>query len=204
MVAFLLFLAPNVTLAEPMTIVVLGDSLVAGYGLPQADGLVPRLGEWLEREGEEVALVNAGVSGDTTAMGRSRLDWSLGEGADAVILALGANDMLRGVDPSETRANLDAMMTALNERGIPVLLAGMRASGNLGETYVASFDRIYPDLAEKHGTLLYPFLLNGVALDPAKNQRDGIHPNAMGVEVIIEGLGPVVRRLVRSVAEQGG
>lgn len=185
-------LASSVALAAPPRVIAFGDSLVAGFGLAPEDALVPRLEAWLERRGVEVDLVNAGVSGDTTATGRARLAWSVGADADAVILVLGANDMLRGLDPAETRRNLEAMLVELARRDIPVLLVGMRAAANLGAEYVAAFDGIYPALASRHGVPLYPFLLEGVALVPSLNQSDGIHPNAAGVREIVDRFGPAV------------
>ncbi len=153
----------------------------------------------MAERGAKAEIANAGVSGDTTAGGLARLDWSLGDDADGVILSLGANDMLRGIDPAETRANLEAMLELLAARRLPVLLAGMRAGGNLGPEYQAAFDSIYPDLAREYGTALYPFLLEGVAMDPALNQDDGIHPNRQGVAVMVEGIGPSVLALVESI-----
>lgn len=195
--ALFLLVANPVAAEEPVRIVMLGDSLVAGFGLESGEGLVPQLGAWLDARGESVDLVNAGVSGDTTAAGRMRLDWSVGPDAEAVVLALGANDMLRGLPPAQTRANLAAMVEALQARGLPVLLVGMRASGNLGPGYVEEFDSIYPDLARAYGVPLQPFLLEGVALNPGLNQADGIHPNAEGTAVVAEGLGPYVAALAR-------
>ncbi len=192
--AFLLAAGPAAG-SEPVRIVMLGDSLVAGFGLESGEGLVPQLGAWLDARGESVHLINAGVSGDTTAAGRMRLDWSVGPDAEAVVLALGANDMLRGLPPAETRANLAAMVEALQARGLPVLLVGMRAGGNLGAGYVEEFDSIYPDLARDYGVPLQPFMLEGVALNRDLNQADGIHPNAEGTAVVAEDLGPYVAAL---------
>ena len=182
--------------AEPR-VVVFGDSLTAGFGVDAEDGFAPRLAAWLAARDASAEIVNASVSGDTTAMGRARLDWALGGGADAILISLGANDMLRGIDPRETRANLDAMLRTAADREIEVLLAGMRASGNLGVEYQAAFDSIYPTLAAEYGALLHPFLLDGVALEPSLNQPDGIHPNAKGVLVIVEGIGPLVLELLK-------
>ena len=172
---------------------------MAGFGVDLDDGFVPQLQRWLSEHGADVELVNAGVSGDTTAGGLARLDWSVGSDADGVILSLGANDMLRGIDPAETRANLEAMLSRLAERRLHVLVAGMRAGGNLGSEYRESFDAIYPDLAKRFRVPLYPFLLEGVALEPALNQADGIHPNAEGIAVIVEGIGPFVLALEESI-----
>lgn len=191
--------ASPVIASDPVRIVMMGDSLFAGFGLDSGEGLVPQLQDWLDARGEAVELVNAGVSGDTAAAGRMRLDWSVGDDADAVVLALGANDMLRGFPPADTRANLEAMIKRLQERGLPVLLVGMRASDNLGPKYVAAFDAIYPDLALAYSLLLMPFLLEGVALDPTLNLDDGIHPNAAGVVEVTKRLGPYVAALAEEV-----
>ena len=194
---------PLVASGESLRIVAVGDSITAGLGLGPDAGLVAQLQAWLTARGEAVELVNAGVSGDTTAGGLARLDWSVGEGTDGVILALGANDMLRGMDPAAARDNLAAMLARLAERQIPTLLAGMRAGANLGPEYAAAFDAMYPELAERFGVLLYPFLLAGVALQPALNQADGIHPNARGVAVIVEGIGPHVLCLLEQARAAG-
>jgi acyl-CoA thioesterase I len=155
---------------------------------------VPQLQRWLEGQGADVEVVNMGVSGDTTAGGRARLDWSLAEGADAVILELGGNDLLRGIDPATSRANLDAMLGALAARGIPVLLAGLEAPLNYGTEYKEAFEGMYAELAEEHGAILYPSFLEGVG--PALMQPDGIHPNAEGVAAIVEAIGPSVLKLL--------
>lgn len=183
--------------AEPPTIVALGDSLVAGYGLAQGDGFVPQLERWLDANGAPAAVVNAGVSGDTTAGGLARLGWTLeGREADALIVVLGGNDLLRGIDPGASRANLDALLGEADARGLPVLLGGMRAPGNYGPDWKAAFDAMYPELAETHDALLYPYFLEGVVEDRSLWQDDGIHPNADGVSVIVEGLGPQVLTLL--------
>lgn len=182
--------------AEPVRILALGDSLTAGYGLTQDQGFTARLERELAALGVEVRVLNAGVSGDTTAGGRARLGWALAEKPDFALVALGANDMLRGVDPAETEANLDAILTELGERRIPTLLAGMFAGRNLGADYVERFEAIFPRLAEKHGVPLYPFFLDGVAGDPALNQDDGLHPNAQGAAVMAARLAPHVKRLI--------
>ncbi|MGH6946020.1 MAG: arylesterase [Kiloniellales bacterium] len=174
----------------PLKLLAFGDSLIHGYGLAAADTLPAQLEMALQEAGYVIEVLNGGNSGDTTASGLARLDWSLAEQPDLVLLALGANDGLRGLEPVATAANLDAMLTELEQRGIPVLLAGMLAPRNLGADYAAEFDNLYPRLAEKHAVALYPFLLEGVALDPALNQADGIHPNAKGVTAIVEGLVP--------------
>jgi len=173
-----------------------GDSLVHGYGLPAGETFPEQLEVALRAEGHAVEVINAGNSGDTTASGRARLDWALAERPDAVLLELGANDGLRGLEPAESYRNLDAMLARLAEAGLPVLLAGMRAPRNLGGDYVKAFDAIYPRLAEAHGVALYPFFLHGVALEPALNQPDGIHPNAAGVARIVESILPQVVGLV--------
>ncbi len=194
LVAGLLASAPA-TSAE-IRILALGDSLTAGYGLPAADGFVARLGAALDLLERDVRFIDAGVSGDTTTGGLARLEWALAGGADAAIVALGSNDALRGIDPGVSRANLDHILSVLGQRNIPVLLAGMAAPRNLGADYVAAFDAIYPELADQHGVILYPFFLDGVAMVPSLNQDDGIHPNARGVEVIVERMVPYVIRLL--------
>ncbi len=195
--------------AKPITVVALGDSLTAGYGLAPEEGLVPRLQAWLTAQGADVVVQNAGVSGDTTAGGLSRLDWALGPDADALIVTLGGNDMLRGLPVAEVRANLDAILAKAADRGLPVLLVGMAAPGNYGPDYKAGFDAIYPELAAARGALLAPdffagFKAAGAAMDdPASYagwmQADGIHPNAEGVGLIVDGLGPRVLDLLAKV-----
>lgn len=184
--------------AAEKRVVAFGDSLTAGFGLPEAEGFAPQLEAWLQGQGADVEVVNAGVAGDTTAGGLSRVGWVLAEGADLVVLELGANDMLRGVPPAVARRNLDAILADISGRGIDVLLAGMLAPPNYGTEYRAEFDAIYPELAEKHGAALYPFFLmglgeaNGVAELFALMQADGMHPNAKGVELIVADIGPAV------------
>jgi acyl-CoA thioesterase-1 len=196
LVAALALLTAPALAAEEVTVVALGDSLTHGYGLPPAEGFVPQLNDWLAKNGAaDVTVLNAGVSGDTTAGGLARLEWSLADGGDALIVALGGNDLLRGIDPASSRANLDAILTQADERGLPVLLSGMRAPGNYGPDFKAAFDAMYPELAEAHGALYDPFFLAGVAEDRSLWQSDGIHPNADGVAVIVERLGPMVREL---------
>jgi acyl-CoA thioesterase-1 len=173
-------------------VALLGDSLTAAYGLPQADGFAARLQAALDAAGYAVEVIDAGVSGDTTAGGLARLDWMLGDAPDLVVIELGANDALRGLPPESTFANLDAILAGLAERGTAAVLAGMRAPRNLGADYVTAFDALYPRLAAKHGVPLYPFFLDGVALDPTLNQADGIHPNAAGVARIVEGILPTI------------
>ena len=184
---------------QPVRIVAFGDSLTAGFGLAPQDAFPVRLEQLLKAKGHAVEIINAGVSGDTTAGGRGRLDWAVPPGTDAVILELGANDMLRAMPVDRARANLDAILAKLNERGIVVLLAGMRATRNLGDGYANSFDSIFAELAEKHGALLYPFFLAGVALDPKFNLQDGLHPNAAGVQIIAERILPKVEELLARV-----
>jgi acyl-CoA thioesterase-1 len=187
------------TAQPPAKIVVLGDSLSAGYGLPVEDAFPEKLGAALARSGVAATVANAGVSGDTASGGLERLDWSVPDGTDAVILELGANDMLRGVDPAVTRKALDAIIGRLQARHIAVLLCGMKAAPNLGADYVHEFDAIYPALASTHGVVFYPFFLEGVAADRSLNQPDGLHPNAAGVDVIVERILPKVEELVRRV-----
>ena len=184
-------LAPE-TRAGELRILMLGDSLTAGYGLASRDALPARLEAALRARGLDARVIDAGVSGDTTAGGLARLDWALADRPHAVIVALGANDALRAIDPAVARSNLDRLLAALSDRGLPVLLAGMLAPRNLGPEYGARFDAIYPELAEGHGALLYPFLLDGVATVAAFNQADGLHPNEAGVEVIVERMLPSV------------
>jgi acyl-CoA thioesterase I len=183
----------------PIKIVALGDSLTAGLGLPEKEGFVARLQGALAAKGVAAQIVNAGVSGDTTSDGLARLDWSVPEGTDAVILELGANDMLRGINPQVSRDALDAILRRLTDRHIAVLLCGMRAAPNLGADFGRSFDRVYPELAAKYGALLYPFFLAGVAAEPSLNQGDGLHPNAAGVDVVVARILPKVEELVARV-----
>ena len=197
------FLAAFPAAAEPLKLLAFGDSLVAGYGLAPGFAFPAQLERALLAKGHNVRVINAGRSGDTTAAGRSRLEWSLAEKPDAVILELGANDALRGLDPGRAYDNLDAILTRLRAEGLPVLLAGMLALRNLGPEYQAEFESIYPRLSEKHGVALYPFFLEGVALDPALNLPDGLHPNGRGVAVIVERILPDVIRLLEK-ARAGG
>jgi len=179
--------------AEPVRLMVLGDSLTAGYGVPPEDGFTSQLEAALDQAGLDITVLNHGVSGDTTAGGLARLDWALADAPDAVIVELGANDMLRGLDPAEAEANLDAMLDRLaGQEDLPVLLAGMLASPSWGAGYQAEFDAIFPALASRHEVPLYPFFLEGVAGDPALNQPDGLHPNAAGVAAIVERITPVI------------
>jgi acyl-CoA thioesterase-1 len=184
---------------RPVKIVVLGDSLSAGYGLPVDAAFPARLVQALKATGIAVEVTNAGVSGDTASGGLGRLDWSVPEGTDAVIVELGANDALRGIDPKLTKTALDGILTKLRERHISVLLAGMHAPRNMGADYVKSFDAIYPALVSAHPVVFYPFFLDGVATDPKLNQSDGMHPNAAGVDVIVGRILPRVEQLIAAV-----
>jgi acyl-CoA thioesterase-1 len=183
--------------AEPLRIVALGDSLTAGLGLPASAAFPARLEQTLRAKGMAVTITNAGVSGDTASDGLARLDWSVPEGTDAVILELGANDALRGIDPAVTRKALAEILDRLRQRKLPVLLCGTLAPRNLGEDYGHKFDAIYPDLAASSGVLLYPFFLDGVATDGKLNQRDGMHPTAAGVDVIVARILPKVQELIQ-------
>jgi acyl-CoA thioesterase-1 len=184
---------------RPLHLVALGDSLTAGYGLPALAAFPVRLQRALAAKGITVAISNAGVSGDTTADGLARLDWSVPEDTDAVILELGANDMLRGLDPKATRATLEEIVRRLQQRHIDVLLCGMLAAPNLGPDYARDFDAIFPELAAADNLLLYPFFLTGVATDKSLTQRDGLHPTAAGVDVIVAGILPKVEELITRV-----
>lgn len=196
---------PRIASAEPaaaaLKVVALGDSLTAGYGLPASAAFPARLQAALKAKGVDAEIVNAGVSGDTASGGRDRLDWSVPEGTDAVILELGANDALRGIDPDVTRAALDEILKRLKARKVAVLLAGMYAGRNFGADYTARFDRIYPELAKAHDVPLYPFFLDGVAGEDKLNQRDGIHPTAAGVDVIVARILPTAEAFLRGVGE---
>lgn len=192
--------------AEPVTVAALGDSLTQGYGLPEADGFVPQLERWLTAQGADVRVLNAGVSGDTTQGGLSRVGWTLTDDVDALIVALGGNDLLRGIDPAVSRANLDGILRAAGERGLPVLLVGMQAPGNYGPEYKAAFDAMYPELAEEHGALLFEGFLAPLANLPDRDaamatmmQPDGIHPSSAGVAVIVDSMGPAVLSLIARV-----
>lgn len=190
----------------PAVIVVLGDSLTAGYGLAESEGLVPQLQAWLTAEGIAADLRNAGVSGDTTAAGRERLGWALVPEAEALVVELGANDLLRGRPPEEAEAHLDAILTEAKARGLPVLLIGLQAPPNWGTRYKDAFDALYPRLAAKHGALLMPNFFEGLGGSPAEAlpfmQADGIHPNAEGVQKIVAALGPYVQELAQKAVAQ--
>ncbi|NDV98989.1 arylesterase [Salipiger sp. PrR002] len=189
-------------------VLALGDSLTQGYGLPAPDGLVPQLQAWLSAQGHEVTIVNGGVSGDTTAGGLSRVAWSLTPEIDAMIVTLGGNDMLRGLDPAEAKKNLAGILQEAQSRDLPVLLVGMSAPGNYGADYKAEFDAIYPALAEEYGTLLFEDFFAGLREDgqmpadaTAMMQGDGIHPNADGVVKVVEALGPKVEELIAQTGD---
>ncbi len=183
----------------PLRIVVLGDSLVAGFQLKASDAFPAQLERALKARGHHAEVINAGVSGDTTAGGLERLQWAVPDGTDAVILELGANDALRGLDPARAKANLDRIIATVKASGAEVLLAGMLAPRNLGEDYVRAFDAMYPALAQKHGLLFYPFFLAGVVLDPRLNLSDGMHPNPKGVAEIVRRMLPEVEELIARV-----
>ena len=182
-----------------MKIVVLGDSLSAGYGLAVDAAFPAKLAQALKAKGITVEVTNAGVSGDTATGGLGRLNWSVPEGTDAVILELGANDALRGIDPKVTKAALDGILTKLSDRHIFVLLAGMQAPRNMGPDYVRRFDAMYPALVSAHPVVFYPFFLDGIATDPKLNQGDGLHPNAAGVDEIVARILPRVEQLIAAV-----
>lgn len=206
-VAALTFLAPAMTEAadRPIRILAFGDSLTQGYGVPPGDDFPDVLQHALNASGLNVTVINAGVSGDTSAGGLARLDWSLEDAKnppDAAILELGANDGLRGLPVDEMAKNLDTMLARFKAHGIPVLLAGMKAPLNYGDAYAKKFDAVYPQLAKKYGVLLYPFFLDGVALNTTLIQADGLHPNPKGVEVIVRNMTPMVTRLVAQAREK--
>lgn len=182
-------------LAAPVKILALGTSLTQGYGLPPGTDFTVQLQAALKRDGVNVVVTNAGVSGDTSTGGLARLDWSLADRPDAAIIELGSNDMLRGLPPAQTEKNLRAILTRLKAAKVQVLLMGMKAQRNLGPDYVKQFDAIYPRLAKEYGVLYYPFILEGVALNPKLNQADGIHPNPEGVKVIVARVLPLVKKL---------
>lgn len=190
--------------AEPLRILALGDSLTAGYQLPAEAAFPVQLEAALKARGHDVIVINAGVSGDTTAAGLARLDWSLGEGADAVIVELGANDALRGLPTASARANLDTIVASLSERGIPVLLAGIAAPRNMGEEYVAEFERMYAEIAAEHDAILYPNFLEGIPISPETVLPDGIHPTQKGVAIIVEGILPQVEELIERAGAARG
>ncbi len=190
-------------LADRVTVAALGDSLTQGYGLPQEQGFVPQLQNWLTDQGADVQMINAGVSGDTSAGGLARVGWTLDGNVDAMIVALGGNDLLRGIDPGVTRANLDGILQAAQAKGVAVMLVGLQAPGNYGPDYKAAFDAIYPELARSYGAIHVESFLGALSersQDPgairAYMQSDGIHPNAAGVQLIVAALGPKVLELI--------
>ena len=184
---------------RPLTLVALGDSLTAGYGLPERAAFPAVLESALRADGWRVTVMNAGVSGDTASDGLARLDWSVGKDADAVLLELGANDMLRGINPAVTRTALDSIVAKLKARGVKTMIAGMYASPTLGKEYVSAFQSIYPDLSKKYGAPLYPFFLSGVAGSPSLELADGMHPNVQGVQTIVAKILPSVESFLRTV-----
>ena len=188
--------------AKPIKMVVLGDSLSAGLGLSGSAAFPERLQKSLETKGIKVDMINAGVSGDTASGGRDRLDWSVPDGTEAVILELGANDALRGIDPNVTRSALSDILARLKARKIAVLLCGMLAPPNYGSDYAARFNAIYPDLAKSFGVPLYPFFLKGVATEAKLNQPDGMHPTAEGVDVIVKNILPMVEAFLGTISGQ--
>lgn len=194
------FMLTQATSAQTITILALGDSLTAGYGLQPSEAFPVKLEQALKAKGHDVVVVNAGVSGDTALDGLSRLDWALSAEVDAAIVEFGANDALRGLQPAQAEAAIDGILGKLAEKKIPTLLAGMRAPPNLGPEYMSAFDGMYARLADKHEALLYPFFLDGVAADIKFNQADGMHPNAAGVDVIVARMLPVVEELVTKAA----
>jgi acyl-CoA thioesterase-1 len=189
---------------KPVKIVVLGDSLTAGYGLPVQSAFPTKLAAALKAKGVAVEIANAGVSGDTASGGLARLDWSVPDGTDAVIVELGANDALRGIDPKITKTALDSILSKLKARHIAVLLAGMLAPPNMGVEYGRDFNAIYPALAKTYDAIYYPFFLDGVAANPKLDQADGMHPNAQGVDVIVARIMPKVEELIARVKAARG
>ena len=185
--------------AATPVIVAFGDSLTAGLGLPEKDSFPAQLERALKARGQEVKVVNAGVSGDTAAAGLARLDWAMPDDASAVIVELGANDALQGLDPAATKVTLEKIITELKARGLPILLAGMEAPRNMGKDYVDQFRALYADLATSYDLILYPFFLDGVALDDKYTLGDGLHPNAEGVARIVDGILPKVEELLAKV-----
>lgn len=199
---------PFAAMADELRILALGDSLTQGYGLIEQNGFVPQLDAWLEAQGAEVAVINGGVSGDTSAGGAARVEWSLTPDVDAMIVTLGGNDLLRGVEPSVTRSNIETILHAAEEKSVEVLVVGMQAPGNYGPEYKQAFDSLYPELAKEFDALYAESFFAGLGTsDPAQArayfQADGIHPNAEGVTKIVEGLGPKVLELIDRVEEPG-
>jgi len=203
------FLTTQMASAKPLTIAAFGDSLTQGYGLPDGDGLVPQLQRWLRDAGEDVQVLNAGVSGDTTAGGLARIDWTLTPDIGALIVTLGGNDLLRGLNPSDTESNLDGILRAAAKRGLPILLVGLVAPSNYGPDYKTEFDKIYATLSAKYNTLFFPSFLgplreHGDRSGILRNymQADAIHPNAKGVAIIVDELGPFVKKLIELARKQ--
>jgi len=188
--------APNAMSAEPLKILALGDSLTSGYGLPPGEGFTDQLGQALKDQGVAARVINGGVAGDTSADGLARLDWSLADDPDLVIIELGGNDALRALDPKSTKANLDKILTKLQQQHRAILLTGMLAPPNLGEDYAARFNPIFPALAKQHEVTLYPFFLDGVAGNPSLVQPDGIHPTAQGVAIIVQRILPSLHEAI--------
>lgn len=195
----LIFFASAKALAQPVSLVGFGDSLMAGYELPPDEAFPAQLEKLLRGKGHDITIANAGVSGDTTADGLARLDWSIPEGTRGVILELGANDALRGLSPEESRKNLDAMLARLKERKIAVLLVGILAPPNMGADYEAKFNPIYAELARKYDVPLYPFMLDGVAMQPHLQLKDGMHPNGAGTKVMAEKFVPIAEAFLKSL-----
>ncbi len=189
--------------AEPIRLVAFGDSLTAGYGLGPKDAFPVKLEAALRARGHDVTVANAGVSGDTVAAGLARVDWTFSEPYDGVIVELGANDALRGLDPARTRADFDRLVGQIAEKDIPILIAGMLAPPNLGEDYGRAFNGIFPDIAAKYDALLYPFFLDGVVADRRLNQPDGIHPTAEGIDIIVARILPSVEALLERIRAEG-
>ncbi len=192
-------MTPAVAADRPVKVVALGDSLMAGYQLPASAAFPAQLERALKAKGHAVEIANAGVSGDTASGGLGRLDWSVPPGTEAVIVGLGANDMLRGVDPKVTRDALDKIVTRLKARGVEVLLCGMLAAPNFGPQYAQAFNAVFSELAEKHDVVFYRFFLDGIATDPKLNQRDGIHPTAAGITAVVERIVPKAEELLARV-----
>ncbi|KWV44251.1 MULTISPECIES: arylesterase [Rhizobium] len=186
--------------AKTISLVGFGDSLMAGYQLPPGDGFPEKLQAALTAKGVDVSIANAGVSGDTTAGGLARIDWSVPDGTDGVILELGGNDALRGIPPEESEKNLDQIIARLKERGVAVLLVGMLAPPNMGGDYAGRFNSIYAKLAQKHGVALYPFFLDGVALDAGLKLEDGMHPNSKGIDVMVEKMEPAITQFLGTIS----
>ncbi|MDE3120437.1 MAG: arylesterase [Paracoccaceae bacterium] len=211
MLTALLVALAQPALSAPLKLIAFGDSLTQGYGLPEAQGLVPQLQDWLGAHGQDVTVENAGVSGDTSAGGASRIGWTLAGGGDAIIVELGGNDLLRGIPPETTRANLDAVMKAASDKGLPILLIGLPAPANYGPDYQKQFDAIYPALAAKYQAMLIPDYFAPLRAKTDRTQAmaaymqpDGIHPNAEGVKVIVASLGPKVMALLKQVHQSAG